>query len=329
VVRVPITASMRRGCMYLLIGLFLDFAHSWGPYTHAGFGSLFYASRHHDSSTVPDLLLEGVFITANFFPDAFKRVRDWMHSFEYATFQLEEAATWEHNSTFCWNNSIDFSNTPIRAFSYGYMLHMIQDFVGHYNGGYLNPKADHPLEWQVDTLFYTLHKSDASPWYYRKNGMTIIEQNPQVRQQLMTFISATSQQFAKQKLPQKGPNYDNRGGLSEKQVGQSIRHITTLVYMEQFAIMANEMAYQAGMVRYDACNATNFDHANNTLHRAMDWVKKALNVFEDTLFPYHTQGHSSNMILQASQAAQQWVKDTFAGHGGTICQGAMTILQAD
>jgi hypothetical protein len=323
---------MMRYCLCLLLGLVVDFTQSWGPYTHAGFGSQFSASHHHDSSTVGDLLLEGVFVTANFYPDAFKRARHWMHSFTYAAFQLEEAALWNRNSTENvnhWNNSLDFCRTTIRAFSYGYMLHMIQDFVGHYKGGYLNPQADHPLEWEVDTLVYTLHKNDASPWHYRNNGMEVIEENAQVRPQLVNFISATSQQFAKLILVQNGPYPDHRGGLSKKQVGQWIRFFTSVVQMEHFSIVANEKAYQTGMVHYDACNATKFDDANATLHRAMDWVKEALNVFEDNLFPYHAQGHSSNTVLQASQAAQQWVNDTFAGHGGTICQRAMAVVNAD
>jgi hypothetical protein len=325
---------MWRCCLFLVLGLVVNFTQSWGPYTHAGFGSLFYASHHHDgSNTGADWLVEGVFVTANFYPDVFKKARDWMHSFEYAAFQLEEAALWKnHNNTegiIChWNNSMDFfSHNPIRAFSYGYMMHMIQDFVGHYKGGYLNPQADHPMELEVDTLLYILHENEASPWHYRKNGMAVIEQNLPIRQQLVNFIAVTSQKFAKQILAQNDPNADDyRDGLSEEQVGHWIRYFTSVVLMEHFVIIANAKAYQTGMIRYDACHATKFDDANATLHRAMVWVNEALNVFEDNLFPYDAQDHSSNMVLQASQVAQQWVNDTFAGHGGTICQGAPSLF---
>ena len=220
----------------LLWSTALGGVRGWGPYTHAGCGTLYYqnhttthkstagttkkilrGSQQTEASIINNtasnrIMLEAVFVTANSFPDAFKYTRDWMHTFEYAAFQVERAAVWSYNqnnvhtnktavdgqdddaSFLGWNSSMEFIHTDVtKAFSYGYLLHLLEDYVGHHTGGYLNPKKDHRLEFDVDTLFYLNHKDDTPPWFYRDNGMAIIQSNDDVRREIVSFVSDTSQ----------------------------------------------------------------------------------------------------------------------------------------
>ncbi|CAB9500895.1 expressed unknown protein [Seminavis robusta] len=333
----------------LLTGLLLlEHTWGWGPYTHAGFGSLFYASyaanhacngslrgdstrrsqSHHEQPTAAaSSVLEGVFVTSNFFPDAFKLDRSWMHSFEFAAFQLERAAALDTNATSTspadyhhsksWSTGLEFIRTDsIKAFSYGYMMHLVEDFVGHHEGGYLNPKHDHPLEFHVDTLFYEDHSHDPSPWQYRNKGMEIIEENQHVKQQLVKFVSETSQQYAKQ--------FPNMEGLSMKEVDRCIQRFSSALHMETFAMVANSKTYKGGITRYDVCHAKTFLAANATLTRAIRWVEEAMGVFEHNLFPFHGFA-ATNKILVATNAIRRWVEATFAQHNGTICKGRTAL----
>lgn len=337
----------------IFIGLvFLETnVYGWGEYTHAGFGTLHLLSLLEkvsesfpmDSSLLlrqqRQVPLEAVFVTANAFPDAFKFTRDWMHSLEYAAFQVEAAARWSLNNTvntlqqrqeqrtsLLWTSSYDFLQTDaMKAFSYGYLLHLIEDYVGHHDHSYLNPQKDHLLEFDVDTLFYQMHKSDAAPWYYKDDGIAImLERNATLLDQIATFISKTSSDYAK---------IDNiTSGLTKKQILVNLHRFLTVVKMEKAGLILNKRTYRHGMVAYDVCHAKTFNQANGTLQRAIAWTEECIQMLEKSLFPYtidseqyarnkvHNDKHKTrNTVLAASRKAVSWIDKRFQRNGGTIC----------
>lgn len=317
---------------WLLVILFFQEAQCWGPYTHAAFGSLYVHSRDslpaflHGRHASSNDTLEAVFVTANAFPDAFKEERSWMHSFDYAAFQLEQSALWSGSGKSSWTNSIDFiQSDAIKAYSYGYMMHLLEDYVGHHNQGYLNPKKDHLLELDVDTLFYLVHQKDYPPWQYRDRRMLTIFDNKQAKEEIVSFVADISQHYAElniDMLRNFNGAYSHRGegGLSKKQVERCINQFSRLLRMESFAMRANTRTYKSGMVQYDVCHAKSFVSANATLNTAMEWTKEALNVFQQHIFPYPQKSISGeSKVQQAIKLAQDWVERAFKSHGGSVC----------
>ena len=319
----------------LLVASLFQKAASWGPFSHAAFGSLYLESN--TDAIIKDTLRgtrsgdfslpEAVFVTANAFPDAFKKTRNWMHSFDYAGFQLEQAAIWNEESrpVSFWNTSLEFVHEDVvKAFSCGYMLHLMEDYVGHH--GYLNPNHDHAMEFNIDTLLYLLHQKDPPPWQYRRGGMNSIVSHPEMLQTLARFISETSQQYANWK----GNITDN--GLSVEQVARCVRRFSRLIQLESYALVANSKTYQTEMIREDACHATTFHGANATLQRAIQWTEESLFVFETNLFPFQRPTNNdsaiwkeTNKILQAGALAREWVDDMYNANGGTICASSLTL----
>lgn len=350
--------------LFGLIGAWIEGVHGWGPYTHAGFGTLYYKrcieadngsnafqsnGANNTTAVNRNLTLEAVFVTANSFPDAFKYERKWMHTLEYAAFQVERAFFWSShrpdrsnlNNRTGWNKSLDFILTDtIKAFSYGYLLHLLEDYVGHHTGGYLNPKKDHRLEFDVDTFLYWKHKDDAPPWFYRNNGdkgMSIIQSDDQVRQEIADFVFATSQtyydfwmgnktgtvnEFRKEsKLSEKS----ERQGLSTKDVKDCIRRFTRITSkVESIAMKANFKTFRAGMIKCDICNAQTFQAANTTLQTAMAWAEESLAKFEEKLFPFYPSSKGNSIdgkVLGACHFVIAWIDQRYKQNGGTICIG--------
>ena len=308
----------------------------WGPYTHAGFGSLYYESHQNLTLHQRDSIQEAVFVTSHAYPDAFKFSRDWMHSIEYASFQMEAAALWKkttmknnNDTTSSWITSMEFILADIiKAFSFGYLLHLLEDYVGHHQHGYLNPEKDHPLEFDIDTLFYSHHKQDSRPWYFMNNGINTINANKHVKDSISDFVAETSHQYAAMtKL--------ESVGLSAQQVRAKVQHFAALVKMEKITLVANTRSYANGMVEYDVCHATNFAMANATFNRAIDWTERCLNKLEDHLFPFQVKTtrrqasldpHNNSRVLTASKMAMTWVDEIFDEHDGTICSTRKDFL---
>ena len=347
-----------------LSGACIEGVHGWGPYTHAGFGTLYYQRCAEASDNCTNvfnnnganltagnrnLTLEAVFVTANSFPDAFKYKRKWMHTLEYAAFQVERAALWKIYRPFRssldnrtgWNNSLDFILTDaIKAFSYGYLLHLLEDYVGHHNGGYLNPEKDHRLEFDVDTFFYWQHKNDAPPWFYRNNdgmGMSIIQSNGQVRQEIADFVSDTSQKYYDFWIANKNGTVSEfrkesnlletreHKGLSTKDVKDCILHFTRITSdVESIAMKANFKTFREGMIKYDICNAQTFQAASAALQTVMAWTEESLAKLEDKLFPLDplSKGNSvTGTALEACDFVLAWIDQRYKQNGGTICSG--------
>lgn len=362
--------------------IIIECVDGWGPYTHAGCGSIYYQKRALSSSdngsnaynkkklrglsvstkkdkiaratdvtTYNSDILEAVFVTANTFPDAFKYTRDWMHTLEYAAFQVERATVWSQNQKgstgtaniiidddprMVWNNSVEFIQTDIiTAFSYGYLLHLMEDYVGHHKGGYLTPKKDHQLELDVDTLVYLQHEDDGPPWYYRDAGMATIQSNQQLRHEIALFVSDTSQLYASNDWKQMHHSNNitamilvadkHETGITTKEIEDCIQRFTKLVRLESVAMQANSKIYQAGMVRYDVCDAPTFTVANATLQKALEWTERSLDILEEALFPFSRssrENSTGNKVLDASELALAWIDQAFELNGGSICGNA-------
>jgi len=380
-----------------MVPFLVSLVSGWGPYSHAAFGSLYFMDlsslhcccqpsslcttskrllrtvggrfdngetkqkplrRHCHKESSSSLLLEAIFVSANSFPDAFKYTYPWMHSFEFAAFQLERAALWTiQNKTISqmvvvdddddkssttttkklssrlrnfWNNSLDFILTDaIKAYSYGYMQHLFQDYVGHHENSYLNPQKDHLLELDVDTLFYVLHKNDPAPWFYHDNGLATLEQHQDILQQIASFVSETTHQFLPNSTVDDSHDTDKgsgTNGLSIKEADHCIRRFMSLIKMEKIAMLSNSKIYQQGMVHWDVCHAKSFEDANATLRTAMDWTEKAMAVFAEQLFPWTAIDVQPLQVpvgigkpAKAGAVARTWIEETFENHRGSIC----------
>jgi len=342
----------------------------WGPYTHAGCGTLYYKkhtqldNNNHIATTTTEtktgnfrlkggypkqqametsnttILLEEIFVSANSFPGAFKYVRDWMHTLEYAAFQVELAASWnkseqilqlvKNNTYLQWKSSIDFIQTDtVKAFSYGYLLHLLEDYIGHHAGGYLNPNHDHLLELDVDALFYLQHKNDPAPWFYDNYGLSVISSSPQVRKEILDFVSQASRLYADQIKKINGSAVVEEG-LNPKRAEQCIHRFTRLLELEQYSLEVNALSYKAGMVRYDVCHAETFSAANKTLQISLTLIEQALDVLKGYIFPFNNipKVKSDGVVLRAGKLTEVWVDHFFDRHRGTICGDPSSLIGA-
>jgi hypothetical protein len=104
---------------------------AWGPISHQYF--TFYQGTQNPSLGVSDSLMAG-----SITPDIVKGVVPRLHSADFAAYLLNRSLTQNESS----------------AFSFGFALHIIQDYIGHHASGYLNPAKDHPQEAAVDAFVW-------------------------------------------------------------------------------------------------------------------------------------------------------------------------------
>eukprot|EP01102_Stenamoeba_stenopodia_P021574 TRINITY_DN8736_c0_g1_i1.p1 TRINITY_DN8736_c0_g1~~TRINITY_DN8736_c0_g1_i1.p1 ORF type:complete len:301 (+),score=58.08 TRINITY_DN8736_c0_g1_i1:77-979(+) len=273
----PISLTLVLFCCWISIGA------CWGPYTHQIFGVHFFDQSEGGEtpisaccgSTNVSVCLWS-YVLGGSSPDVFKDVSPQMHSLEFAGYQLLFAKTYENSPS---------SSFDALAYAAGFGSHLTEDAVGHYNGGFLNPEYDHPLELAVDTLlvknYSVAGNSDFVLQEFDDDGIAFV-------------VAATS--YAASQM-------SGFVALNSSMVQQAISSFNSLTTEEKVLIDLN-FSYELEIVKYDPYSPANFTEAASDLTKAetccglssMSWLNSIC--YASPLSPIQAYNNVSTYITQ-------------------------------
>ena len=279
----PLLHLLAMFCLWAAL-LLLGVAHAWGPLSHQLFACFTVSPVN---CTSPD----GSLVLGAYAPDAIKPVQPALHSFAFGIFQLQRAFQQAAMQPILSTDAFD----PV-AYAHGYLVHLLQDFVGHHPGGFLNPAQDHPLEFAVD----------ARSWKLRPAGFHLKSASPA----LATFVSGASGAYA---------TAVNQSGLA---LGvDAVSHAFTkfgLVMDAEVVAATLDFTYEKDIFQYDVCHARDVAEALANLALARAWMQNAV-------AQYLTAATAADRVAGAVSAATAAVDAWFAANNGTNCvHGART-----
>jgi hypothetical protein len=187
----------------------------------------------------PVLCNQGALVLGAYSPDAVKSINPLLHSFPFAILQVQAA--------------LGLGDDGLVQFAHGYVIHLLQDYVGHHAGGFLNPKEDHPLEFACD----------AQLWSTRPSGFSLHRASEAVT----TFFSSATAQYAK---------LVNNSALYVDPAAAASAWSKFGLLMDAEVVAVNfDFAFQRDILRYDVCNATTVPAALANLQLAQAWTDTA------------------------------------------------------
>lgn len=221
------------------------------------------------------------FVLGSSSPDSIRTIDYALHAWDFAVYQYQFALNYSRTSTF----------DPVQ-FALGYGSHLAEDLVGHFKNGYLNPKYNYPLEFAADS--YQVHSFKPSPREFK-----VATYNRAGRE----FIYQSQLYFSKHK-----PSYKPR---TKAEIEKAIYQFEIMILGEAELAKLN-LAYKDQMVKYDFCNSTQFDKAEQYFKLGSEWSWNAAKYWIHLL----KEGVGPN---EMSSKMRQFVTDLFAKFNGTSC----------
>jgi len=241
---------------------------SWGPFTHQ-----YFASKDKTHAISVD------FRAGASGPDSVKKIESSLHSFLFASSLYETA--------------ISNGGAAGIDFALGWGCHLTHDAVGHHANGFLNPKADHPLEFAVDT-YVTFSPTPAGHF-------------SQISSAMAELLANASEQAA----------HDNPSikAVTLSQVNSGIASFKTLTTAESIALRLNKWTYKGQLVKDSFCNVTNIDDVMINFATATNWTTMACSAWENTM-----QKSGGKNGTSAEEQITDYINKLFVENGGSSCR---------